>query len=157
MIRNAQFNWERSLLKMTLKLLVTFYFAMLVVLPMKVYKTNLVTSHLIPVVMTSFNTAASLLLEPLINMHLTICHTLFKTNYHINFNIKRSYLSRGWVKNLPQHPLAPGRKTPGQPYHVYPSVLFLHWQCDGCLFSFPFVWGATLGYYSIIGTTGSCQ
>ena len=52
---------------------------MLVVLPLKVYKTNLVTSDLLPVVMTSFNTAASLLLEPLINMHLTICHTLFKT------------------------------------------------------------------------------
>ena len=61
-------------------LLVTFYFAMLVVLPMKVYKTNLVTSDLFPMVMMSFNTAASLLLEPLINMHLTICHTLFKTN-----------------------------------------------------------------------------
>ena len=57
---------------MTLNLLVTFYFAMLVVLQMKVYKTNLVTCYLIPVVMTSFNTAASLLLEPLINMHLTI-------------------------------------------------------------------------------------
>ena len=53
---------------MTLNLPVTFYFAMLVVLPMKVYKTNLVTCHLIPVVMTSFNTAASLLLEPLINI-----------------------------------------------------------------------------------------
>ena len=53
---------------------------MLVVLPMKVYKTNLVTSDLFPMVMMSFNTAASLLLEPLINMHLTICHTLFKTN-----------------------------------------------------------------------------
>ena len=61
-------------------LLVTFYFAMLVVLPMKVYETNLVTSDLFPMVMMSFNTAASLLLEPLINMHLTICHTLFKTN-----------------------------------------------------------------------------
>ena len=47
---------------------------------MKVYKTNLVTSDLFPMVMMSFNTAASLLLEPLINMHLTICHTLFKTN-----------------------------------------------------------------------------
>ena len=53
---------------------------MLVVLPMKVYETNLVTSDLFPMVMMSFNTAASLLLEPLINMHLTICHTLFKTN-----------------------------------------------------------------------------
>ena len=42
--------------------------------------TNLVTSDLLPVIMTFFNTAASLLLEPLINMHLTICHTLFKTN-----------------------------------------------------------------------------
>ena len=41
-------------------LLVTFYFAMLVVLPMKVYKTNLVTSDLFPVVMTSFNTTASI-------------------------------------------------------------------------------------------------
>ena len=73
---------------------VIFYSAMLVVLPMKVYKTNLVTSDLLPVVMTSFNTAASLLLEPLINMHLMICHTLFKTNCHINFNIKRFCLNR---------------------------------------------------------------
>ena len=81
MIRDAQFNWERSLIKMPLNLLVTFYFAMLVVLPMKVYKTNLVTSDLLPVVMTSFNTAASLLLEPLINMHLTICHTLLKSKF----------------------------------------------------------------------------
>ena len=80
MIRNAQFNWERSLIKMPPNSLVTFYFAMLVVLPMKVYKTNLVTSDLLPVVMTFFNTAASLLLEPIMNMHLTICHTLFKTN-----------------------------------------------------------------------------
>ena len=45
--------------------------------------------------MTSFNTAASLLLEPLINMHLTICHILFKTSCHINFNIKRFRLNRG--------------------------------------------------------------
>ena len=60
MIRKAQFNWERSLIKMPPNLLVTFYFAMLVVLPMKVYKTNLVTSDLFPVVMTSFNTAASI-------------------------------------------------------------------------------------------------
>ena len=95
MIRKAQFKWERSLIKMPPNLLVTFYFAMLVVLPMKVYKTNLVTSNLFPVVMTSFNTAASLLLEPLIIMHLMICHTLFKTNYHINFNIKRFCLNRG--------------------------------------------------------------
>ena len=80
MIRKAQFKWERSLIKMPPNLLVTFYFAMLVVLPMKVYKTNLVTSDLFPMVMMFFNTAASLLLEPLINMHLTICHTLFKTN-----------------------------------------------------------------------------
>ena len=74
---------------------VIFYSAMLVVLPMKVYKTNLVTSDLLPVVMTSFNTAASLLLEPLINMYLMICHTLFKTNCHINFNMKRFGLNRG--------------------------------------------------------------
>ena len=95
MIRKAQHNWERSLTKMPPNLLVTFYFAMLVVLPMNVYKTNLVTSDLLPVVMTSFDTAASLLLEPLINMHLTICHTLFTTNCHINFNIKRLWLHRG--------------------------------------------------------------
>ena len=82
-------------MKMPPNLPVTFYFAMLVVLPMKVYKTNLVTSGLFPVIMTSFNTAASLLLEPLINMHLMICHTLFKTNCHINFNIKRFCLNRG--------------------------------------------------------------
>ena len=93
MIRKAQFNWERSHIKMPL--LMTFYSAMLEVLPMKVYKTNLVTSDLFPTVMTSFNTAASLLLEPLINMHLMICHTLFKTNCHINFNIKRFCPNRG--------------------------------------------------------------
>ena len=58
MIRKAQFNWERSLIKMPLNLLVTFYFAMLVALPMKVYKTNLMTSDLFPVVMKSFKTAA---------------------------------------------------------------------------------------------------
>ena len=45
--------------------------------------------------MMSFNTAAFLLLEPLINMHLTICHILFKTSCHINFNIKRFCLNRG--------------------------------------------------------------
>ena len=95
MIRNALFYWERSLIKMLPNLLVTFYFAMLVVLPIKVYKTNLVTyCDLFPVVMTSFNTAASLLMEPLINMNLTICHALFKTNCHINFNIKRFCLNR---------------------------------------------------------------
>ena len=58
-------------------------------------QTNLVTCHLFPVVMTSFNKAGSLSLERLVNMHLTICHTLFKTNFHINFNIKRFYLDRG--------------------------------------------------------------
>ena len=58
MIRKAQFNWERSLIKMPPNLLVRFYFAMLVALPMKVYKTNLVTSDLFPVVMKSFKTAA---------------------------------------------------------------------------------------------------
>ena len=61
MIRKAQFNWERSLIKMPPSLLVTFYFAMLVALPMKVYKTNLVTSDLFPVVMKSFKTAASVI------------------------------------------------------------------------------------------------
>ena len=96
MIRKAQHNWERSLTKMPPNLLVTLYFAMLVVLPIKVYKTNLVTyCDLFPVVMTSFNTAASLLMEPLINMNLTICHALFKTNCHINFNVKRFCLNRG--------------------------------------------------------------
>ena len=60
MIRKAQFNWERFLTKMPTNLLVTFYFATLVALPMKVYKTNLVTSDLFPVVMTSFKTAASI-------------------------------------------------------------------------------------------------
>ena len=58
MIRKAQFNWERSLIKMPPNLLVTFYFAMLVALPMKVYKTNLMISDLFPVVMKSFKTAA---------------------------------------------------------------------------------------------------
>ena len=58
MIRKAQLNWERSLIKMPPNLLVTFYFAMLVALPMKVYKTNLMTSDLFPVVMKSFKTAA---------------------------------------------------------------------------------------------------
>ena len=61
MIRKAQFNWERSLIKMPPNLLVTFYFAMLVALPMKVYKTNLMTSDLFPVVMKSFKTAASII------------------------------------------------------------------------------------------------
>ena len=42
-------------------LLVRFYFAMLVALPMKVYKTNLETSDLFPVVMKSFKTAASVI------------------------------------------------------------------------------------------------
>ena len=60
MIRKAQFNWERSLIKMPPNLLVTFYFAMLVALPMNVYKTNLMTSDLFPVVMKSFKTAASI-------------------------------------------------------------------------------------------------
>ena len=95
MIWKAQRNWERSLTKRPPNLLVTFNFPMLVVLPMKVYKTNLVTSDLFPVVITSLNTAASLLLESLINMHLTICHALFKTNCHITFNIKRFCLNRG--------------------------------------------------------------
>ena len=39
MIRDAQFNWEWSLIKMTTNLLhdkVTFYFAMLVIAPVKV-------------------------------------------------------------------------------------------------------------------------
>ena len=44
-------------------------------------QTNLVTCHLVPVVMMSFNTAASLLLAPLINMHLTIRHTLLKSKF----------------------------------------------------------------------------
>ena len=57
--------------------------------------TILMTCDLFPVVMTSFKTAASLLLEPLINMHLTICHTLFNTSCHINFDIKRFCLNRG--------------------------------------------------------------
>ena len=32
------------------------------------------------------------------NMHLKICRTLFKTNCHINFNMKRFYLSEGNVE-----------------------------------------------------------
>ena len=46
------------------KLQVTFYLAMLVVL-----QTNLVTCHLFPVVMTSFNTAASQLLSRATHKH----------------------------------------------------------------------------------------
>ena len=38
MIRNALFNWERSLIKMPLNLPAASHFAMLVVLPLKVYK-----------------------------------------------------------------------------------------------------------------------
>ena len=55
MIRNAQFNRERSLIKMPPNLLVTFYFAMLVALLItnEGIQTNLVTCHLFPVVMTS--------------------------------------------------------------------------------------------------------
>ena len=97
MIRNAQFNQEKSLIKILPNLLVTFYFAMLVYTSItnEGLQTNLVTCHLFPMVMTSFNTAASLSLERLVNMHLTICHTLFKTNFHINVNIKRFRLDRG--------------------------------------------------------------
>ena len=95
MIRNAQFNRERSLIKRPPNLLVTFLFCYASSITNEGLQTNLVTCHLFPVVMTSFNTAASLLLEPLINMHLMICHTLFKINCHINFNIKRVCLNRG--------------------------------------------------------------
>ena len=114
MIRNAQFNQEKSLIKILPNFLVTFYFAMLVYTSItnEGLQTNLVSCHLFPVIMTSFNTAASLLLERLINMHLTICHTLFKTNCHISFN--------SWVKNLP---LAPRRKTPGPLYHTFNDFL----------------------------------
>ena len=70
MIRNAQFNRERSLIKMPPNLLVTFYFAMLVVTNESI-QTNLVTCHLFPVVMTS---------TPL-DMHLTICHNLLKSKF----------------------------------------------------------------------------
>ena len=134
MIRKAQFKWERSLIKMPPNLLVTFYFAMLVVLPMKVYKTNLVTSDLLPVVMTSFNTAASLLLEPLINMHLTICHTLFKTNCHINFNIKR--FCRNWCcrttaqwKIFPNIHLLPG----GESQASYTTHSMISWPVSATI------------------------
>ena len=148
MIRNAQFNWERSLIKMTLNLLVTFYFAMLVVLQMKVYKTNLVTCHLIPVVMTSFNTAASLLLEPLINMHLTICHTLFKTNCHINF----TWIGAGWKTFLNIHLLL-GGKPQGSCTTSSPLCYFSTDSVIGACFRFLLCAGQPWG----IGTTGSCQ
>ena len=134
MIRKAQFKWERSLIKMPPNLLVTFYFAMLVVLPMKVYKTNLVTSDLLPVVMTSFNTAASLLLEPLINMHLMICHTLFKTNCHINSNIKR--FCRNWCcrttaqwKIFPNIHLLPG----GESQASYTTHSMISWPVSATI------------------------
>ena len=96
MIRNAQFNWERSLIKMPPNLNTSYIlFSYASSITDEGLHTNLVTyCHLFPVVMMSFNTAASLLLEPLINMHLMICHTLFKTNCHINFNIKRFCLNR---------------------------------------------------------------
>jgi len=62
MIRNAQFNQEKSLIKILPNLLVTFYFAMLVYTSItdEGLKTNLVTSDLLPVVMTFFNTTASI-------------------------------------------------------------------------------------------------
>ena len=96
MIRNAQFNWERSLIKMPPNLNTSYIlFSYASSITDEGLQTNLVTyCHLFPVVMMSFNTAASLLLEPLINMHLMICHTLFKTNCRINFNIKRFCLKR---------------------------------------------------------------
>ena len=134
MIRKTQFNQEKSFIKIPPNLLVTFYFAMLVVLPMKVYKTNLVTCHLIPVVMTSFNTAASLLLEPLINMHLMICHTLFKTNCHINFNIKR--FCRNWCcqttaqwKIFPNIHLLPG----GESQASYTTHSMISWPVSATI------------------------
>ena len=94
MMRNVQFNWERSLIKNATQFTSYILFCYASSITNEGLQTNLVTCHLVPVVMTSFNTAASLLLEPLINMHLMICHTLFKTNCHINFNIKR--FCRNW-------------------------------------------------------------
>ena len=82
-------------------------------------QTNLVTCHLIPVVMTSFNTAASLLLEPLINMHLTICHTLFKTNCHINF----TWIGAGWKTFLNIHLLL-GAKPQGSRTMSSPPIVW---------------------------------
>ena len=95
MMRNVQFNWERSLFKNATQFTSYILFCYASSITNEGLQTNLVTHcHLFPVIMTSFNTAASLLLEPLINMHLMICHTLFKTNCHINFNIKR--FCRNW-------------------------------------------------------------
>ena len=95
-MRNVQFNWERSLIKNATQFTSYILFFYASSITNEGLQTNLVTHcHLFPVIMTSFNTAACLLLEPLINMHLMICHTLFKTNCHINFNIKRFCLNRG--------------------------------------------------------------
>ena len=75
-------------------LLVTFYFAMLVALPMKVYKTNLMTSDLFPVVMKSFKTAA--LIVGATHKHASddLPHPV-QDKCHVNFNIKRFCLNRG--------------------------------------------------------------
>ena len=73
-----KFNWGRSLSKY--HPIYQLHFILLCTsITNEGLHTILVTCDLFPVVMPSFNTAASLLLEPLINMHLMICHTLFKT------------------------------------------------------------------------------
>ena len=136
MIRKAQFNWERSLIKMPPNLLVTFYFAMLVVVTMKVYKTNLVTyCHPFPVIMMSSNTAASLLLEPLINMHLMICQTLFKTNCHIYFNIKRFCLNRGCGTTAEWKTILNVNLLQGE--NPRPAVTHIEWLPGLCQQTFP--------------------
>ena len=131
MIRNAQFNWERSLIKMPPNLNTSYIlFCYASSINNEGLQTNLVTyRHLFPVIMTSFNTAASLLLEPLITMHLTICHTLFKTNCHINFNIKRFSLNRhcetkaGLKIFLNIHLLLGGKPQPAALHHTFSDAL----------------------------------
>ena len=115
-MRNVQFNWERSLIKNAPQFTSYILFCYASSITNEGLQTNLVTHcHLFPVIMTSFTTAASLLLEPLMNMHLTICHTLFKTNCHINFNLKRFCLNRhceasaGWKIFLNIHLLLGGK------------------------------------------------
>ena len=134
-MRNVQFNWERSLIKNATQFTSYILFFYASSITNEGLQTNLVTHcHLFPVIMTSFNTAACLLLEPLINMHLMICHTLFKTNCHINFNIKR--FCRNWCcrttaqwKIFPNIHLLPG----GESQASYTTHSMISWPVSATI------------------------
>ena len=96
------------------------------------------TCYLFPVIMTSFNTAASLLLSRATHkQHLTICHTLFKTNCHINVNIKRFSLNRGcgttarWKTFLNISSLCSWEENPR------PALPHIQWLPGFCQQTFP--------------------